>query len=50
MAYTVLATIARRLEREGRLHGLDVEALAPSGGLERESVPERPPLATVGVA
>ncbi len=28
MAYTVLATIARRLEREGRLHELDVEALA----------------------
>jgi glucosyl-3-phosphoglycerate synthase len=50
MAYTVLATIARRLEREGRLHALDVDALASAGGRERESTPERPPLATVGVA
>lgn len=50
MAYTVLATIARRLEREGRLQALDVETLASAGGLERESTPERPPWATVGVA
>jgi glucosyl-3-phosphoglycerate synthase len=50
MAYTVLATIARRLVWEGRLHPLDAEALAPPGGLEREPVPERPPWATVGVA
>jgi glucosyl-3-phosphoglycerate synthase len=50
MAYTVLATVARRLEREGRLHALDVDALTSAGGLERESAPERPPLATVGVA
>jgi glucosyl-3-phosphoglycerate synthase len=50
MAYTVLATVARRLEREGRLHGLDTETLTSAGGLERESAPERPPLATVGVA
>jgi glucosyl-3-phosphoglycerate synthase len=50
MAFTVLATIARRLEREGRLRALDVDALASSGGLERESAPERPPWATVGVA
>jgi glucosyl-3-phosphoglycerate synthase len=49
MAYTVLATIARRLEREGRLHPLDTEALAPPGAQEREPVPERPPWATVGV-
>jgi glucosyl-3-phosphoglycerate synthase len=39
MAYTVLATIARRLEREGRL-----------AELEYDAAPERPPLATVGVA
>jgi glucosyl-3-phosphoglycerate synthase len=50
MAYTVLATIARRLEREGRLHALDGEGLAPSGRQGRESTPERPPWATVGVA
>ena len=39
MAHTVLATIARRLEREGRLTGL-----------ECEPAPERPPLASLGVA
>src|SRR5580704_17541865 len=50
MAYTVLATIAQRLEREGRLRALDVDALASSPGRERESAPERPPWATVGVA
>jgi glucosyl-3-phosphoglycerate synthase len=50
MAFTVLATIARRLEQEGRLHALDVDALASSAGLERVSAPERPPWATVGVA
>jgi glucosyl-3-phosphoglycerate synthase len=38
MAYTVLATIARRLEREGRLRGL-----------EPMEIVERPPLASVGV-
>lgn len=39
MAHTVLATIARRLEREGRLTEQAYE-----------SVPERPPLASLGVA
>ena len=38
MASTVLATIARRLEREGRLQGIDVGPV------------ERPPLASVSVA
>ncbi len=38
MAATVLSTIARRLEQEGRLHGLD-------GGPV-----ERPPLQSVSVA
>jgi glucosyl-3-phosphoglycerate synthase len=38
MAYTVLATIARRLERDGRVTGL-----------EHELVVERPPLASMGV-
>jgi hypothetical protein len=36
MARTVLATVARRLERDGRLSGLEAEALV-----------ERPPLAGV---
>ena len=39
MALTVLATIARRLEREGRLSGLGAE----------DGPVERPPLASVGV-
>lgn len=39
MAHTVLAAIARRLQREGRLTGL-----------EREPAIERPPLQSVGVA
>ncbi len=39
MAYTVLATIARRVEREGRLTGLACEP-----------APERPPLGSVRVA
>ncbi len=39
MARTVLATIAQRLEREGRLTGL-----------ECEPAPERPPLQSAGVA
>jgi glucosyl-3-phosphoglycerate synthase len=34
MAYTVLATIARRLEGEGRLRGTDGELLASLGGAE----------------
>jgi glucosyl-3-phosphoglycerate synthase len=45
MAQTVLATIARRLEREGRL--LDLEGV--SAGLASAPV-ERPPLASVTVA
>ena len=66
MAYTVLATIARRLEREGRLCGLDGAALTsfagaetPPGAAARQhggpdvtgSQPlERPPLASLGLA
>jgi hypothetical protein len=38
MAYTVLATIAQRLQREGR-------PLGPSA----QAPPERPPLASLGV-
>ncbi len=66
MAYTVLATIARRLTREGRLHGLSAEAPVSLGGLEpllgvvaqppagadsTVAQPwERPPLASLDVA
>lgn len=39
MAHTVLAAIARRLQREGRL-----------SGVEREPAPERPPLRSVRIA
>jgi glucosyl-3-phosphoglycerate synthase len=43
MAYTVLATIARRLEREGRLHG----AAGPHATVGQPL--ERPPFASLGV-
>jgi glucosyl-3-phosphoglycerate synthase len=41
MATTVLATVARRLEQEGRLEGVDGAASAP---------PERPPMRSVKIA
>jgi glucosyl-3-phosphoglycerate synthase len=46
MAHTVLATIARRLEREGRVSGFE------GGAAIARDAPwvERPPLASVGVA
>jgi glucosyl-3-phosphoglycerate synthase len=64
MAYTVLATIARRLRRDGRLHGVDGEAPIPLGasawrpgadaGVDAGAGPvapiERPPLASMGAA
>jgi glucosyl-3-phosphoglycerate synthase len=59
MATTVLATIARRLALEGRLHGLHgadgvdgADGLHGADGLDGvEGAPlERPPLASVGVA
>jgi hypothetical protein len=43
MAQTVLATIASRLEREGRLADVD-------GGVLASAPVERPPLASVTVA
>jgi glucosyl-3-phosphoglycerate synthase len=50
MAQTVLATIAVRMEREGRLSGL-ASAAEPNGAGRSPSVPvERPPLAGVDVA
>jgi glucosyl-3-phosphoglycerate synthase len=54
MAYTVLATIARRLEREGRLRGLDGDMLAGvgvGGGGDAgagEWPLERPPFQSLG--
>lgn len=53
MATTVLATIARRLRREGRLVELEGQEAGchPDGGVGSSAVQlERPPLASVGVA
>jgi glucosyl-3-phosphoglycerate synthase len=49
MALTVLATIARRLERDGRLMAPPPAAGAP-GGEASHAPPERPPLAELRVA
>jgi glucosyl-3-phosphoglycerate synthase len=49
MALTVLATIARRLERDGRLMAPPAAAGAP-GGEASLAPPERPPLAELRVA
>jgi glucosyl-3-phosphoglycerate synthase len=52
MAHTVLATIARRLEREGRFSGESPEAHPSEEGLEAHppaSILERPPLARLGI-
>jgi glucosyl-3-phosphoglycerate synthase len=50
MATTVLATIAVRMEREGRLSGLASAAKANGGGGSPSLPVERPPLASVDVA
>jgi glucosyl-3-phosphoglycerate synthase len=53
MAKTVLATIARRLQMEGRLHGVGGadDAGGPDGASGVDGAPaERPPMASVGVA
>jgi glucosyl-3-phosphoglycerate synthase len=52
MATTVLATIARRMQREGRLAELegDPDDGRPSGAGGASAQLERPPLASVGVA
>ncbi len=50
MAVTVLATIAARLEREGRLIGPQEDGLRDSGGASAHAPLERPPFASVRVA
>jgi glucosyl-3-phosphoglycerate synthase len=52
MAYTVLATIARRLQREGRLREVDGEGARVAEGEVGSRLPiwERPPLASLGAA
>jgi len=47
MALTVLATIARRLEREGRLTGLEPPAANGKGGASEHAPLERQPLASL---
>lgn len=50
MALTVLATIAVRLEREGRLTGSHQPGLRENGGASAHAPVERPPFASVRVA
>jgi glucosyl-3-phosphoglycerate synthase len=50
MALTVLATIARRLESEGRLTGLRSAVARTGSGSPASALLERPPLASVRVA
>ena len=50
MALTVLATIARRLESEGRLSGLRSAVARTGSGSPASALLERPPLASVRVA
>ena len=54
MALTVLATVARRLEREGRLTGAPLTAPGDDSGAAEHAPPEhappeRPPLASLAV-
>ena len=50
MALTVLATIAGRLEREGRLRSPRCDDARESAGVSAHAPVERPPFASVGVA
>jgi glucosyl-3-phosphoglycerate synthase len=50
MAYAVLAVIARRLEREGRLSGLDPGPLLEREGAREVELLERPPMAATRAA
>ncbi len=50
MALTVLATIARRLEAEGRLTAVQATGARTEDGVPVSAPVERPPLASVRVA
>jgi hypothetical protein len=50
MAVTVLATIAVRLQREGRLAGAPRAGHGDAAGVRSLAPPERPPLAGLDVA